>query len=202
MRNEIVVASIPPPELILASSSRYRAELLARLGLPFSQQSPDIDETPGRDESAVPLAQRLALAKAQAIAQRAPGAWVIGSDQVAACEGSLLGKPGNRERAVEQLRFLSGKHAAFVTALALVRVGGETHRDFDTTVVRFRKLAESEIERYVDAEPAYDCAGSAKIEGLGIALTAEVQSRDPTALIGLPLIATARLLRKAGYLLP
>ncbi len=192
----------PSPQLILASGSRYRAELLGRFGLPFTQQSPDIDETPRRDEAAAPLAARLALAKAQAVAAAAPGAWVIGSDQVCACEGRLLGKPGTREKAIEQLRFLSGKYSAFITAVALLQHGGDSYRDFDTTVVKFRKLGDAEIHRYVDAEPAYDCAGSAKIEGLGITLTAEVQSRDPTALIGLPLIATAKLLRKAGFTLP
>lgn len=194
--------SLPPPELILASGSRYRAELLARLRLPFTQLSPDVDERPLKDEAAAALAQRLALTKAQAVAVQRPGAWVIGSDQVASCEGRLLGKPGTREKAVEQLRFLSGKHAAFITAVALLRSTGETHRDFDTTVVKLRKLTDEEISRYVDAEPSFDCAGSAKIEGLGITLMADVQSRDPTALIGLPLIATARLLRKAGFLLP
>ncbi len=192
----------PPPVLILASGSPYRAELLGRLRLPFSQQSPDVDETPRKDEAAAPLAARLALAKAQAIAERAPGAWVIGSDQVCACEGRLLGKPGTRDKAIEQLQFLSGKYAAFITAVALHQHAGATHRDFDTTVVKFRKLSDGEIVRYVDAEPSFDCAGSAKIEGLGITLTAEVQSRDPTALIGLPLIATAKLLRKAGFALP
>ena len=188
--------------LILASGSPYRAELLARLRLPFTQQSPDVDETPLRDETAAALADRLALSKAEAIAQQVPGAWVIGSDQVAACEGRLLGKPGSRENAIEQLRFLSGKSAAFITAVVLMRQGGQTYRDADTTLVRFRELSNDAIERYVAAEPAYDCAGSAKIEGLGITLTAEVQSRDPTALIGLPLIATAELLRKAGFTLP
>lgn len=194
--------TLPPPQLILASGSPYRAELLSRLRLPFTQQSPDVDETPQRDEAAAALAQRLAQSKAQVIANLVPGAWVIGSDQVCACEGQLLGKPGTRAKAIEQLQFLSGKYSAFVTAVALLRQGGATHRDFDTTVVKFRKLSDAEIVRYVDAEPAYDCAGSAKIEGLGITLTAEVQSRDPTALIGLPLIATAKLLRKAGFILP
>jgi len=196
------VSTLSPPQLILASGSPYRAELLGRLRLPFTQQSPDVDETPLRDEAAQPLASRLALAKAQVIAAKVPGAWVIGSDQVASCEGRLLGKPGTRERAIEQLQFLSGKYAAFVTAVVLLRHGSETHRDFDTTVVKFRKLGDAEILRYIEAEPAFDCAGSAKIEGLGITLTAEVQSRDPTALIGLPLIATAKLLRKAGFTLP
>ena len=196
------MSTLPPPQLILASGSPYRAELLARLRLPFTQQSPDVDETPMRDEAAAPLAARLAQAKAQAVSERVPGAWVIGSDQVCSCEGRLLGKPGTRANAIEQLRFLSGKYSAFVTAVALMRQGGATHRDFDTTVVKFRKLSDEEISRYVDAEPSFDCAGSAKIEGLGITLTAEVQSRDPTALIGLPLIATAKLLRKACFTLP
>jgi len=196
------VPTLPNTSLILASSSRYRGELLARFGLPFTQHSPEIDETPLRDEAAQPLASRLALAKAQAVAAQAPDAWVIGSDQVAACEGRLLGKPGTREKAIEQLQFLSGKYAAFITAVALLRQGREPLRDFDTTVVQFRTLSDAEILRYVEAEPAFDCAGSAKIEGLGITLTAEVQSRDPTALIGLPLIATAKLLRKAGFTLP
>ncbi len=196
------MSTLSPPQLILASGSPYRAELLARLRLPFTQQSPNVDEAPLRDEAAAPLATRLALAKAQVVAALVPGAWVIGSDQVCSCEGRLLGKPGSRANAIEQLRFLSGKYSAFITAVVLMRQGGATHRDFDTTVVKFRKLSDAEITRYVDAEPAYDCAGSAKIEGLGITLTAEVQSRDPTALIGLPLIATAKLLRKAGYTLP
>lgn len=195
------MSTLAPPQLILASGSRYRAELLARLRLPFTQQSPDVDETPRRDEAAAPLATRLALAKAQAVAALEPQAWVIGSDQVCACEGRLLGKPGSRAKAIEQLQFLSGKYSAFITAVVLLRQH-QTHRDFDTTVVKFRKLSAAEIERYVDAEPSFDCAGSAKIEGLGITLTAEVQSRDPTALIGLPLIATAKLLRKAGFALP
>lgn len=170
--------------------------------LPFTQQSPDVDETPLKDEAAEALASRLALSKAQAIAMQVPGAWVIGSDQVAACEGRLLGKPGTREKAIEQLRFLSGKCASFVTAVVLMRQGDAPYSDIDTTIVQFRQLSDDAIARYVAAEPAYDCAGSAKIEGLGITLTAEVQSRDPTALIGLPLIATAQLLRNAGFTLP
>lgn len=196
------MSALPSSPLILASGSRYRAELLARLRLPFTQQSPDVDETPLKDEAAAPLARRLAQAKAQAVAAQAPEAWVIGSDQVCSCEGRLLGKPGSRDKAIEQLQFLSGKSSAFITAVTLLRAGHASYRDFDTTVVKFRKLSAAEILRYVDAEPSYDCAGSAKIEGLGITLTAEVQSRDPTALIGLPLIATAKLLRKAGFTLP
>lgn len=192
----------PVPPLILASGSRYRAELLRRLHLSFSQQSPDVDETPQPGEAAEQLATRLALLKAEAIALKAPAAWVIGCDQVAACEGRLLGKPGTREKAIKQLRFLSGKQTTFLTAVVLIRQGHSVSQALDTTVVRFRMLTDDAIARYVDAEPAYDCAGSAKIEGLGITLTAEVQSCDPTALIGLPLIATAELLRKAGFTLP
>ena len=194
---------IPLAPLILASSSRYRVELLSRLHLPFTQASPDIDESPKRDEAAAVLAARLATSKARAVAALHPQAWVIGSDQVAACEGRLLGKPGTCEVAIEQLQFMSRKTVTFITAVALAHHdSGALHRDLDTTVVKFRKLTVEDIERYVAAEPSFDCAGSAKIEGLGITLCAEVQSRDPTALIGLPLIATARLLRKAGYLLP
>ncbi len=193
---------LAPPQLILASGSRYRAELLARLRLPFTQMSPDIDETPRKDEAAAVLATRLALSKAAAIAAKVPEAWVIGSDQVAACEGRLLGKPGSRDQAIAQLQFLAGKYASFITAVALMRTGEASYRDIDTTVVKFRKLSNAEILRYVEAEPAFDCAGSAKIEGLGISLTAVVQSCDPTALIGLPLIATAKLLRKARFSIP
>jgi septum formation protein len=187
--------------LILASGSRYRAELLARLRLPFTQRSPDVDETARQHESAIALARRLAACKAEAIACEYPDAWVIGSDQVASCRGRLLGKPGSREQAIEQLRWMSGQQTQFVTAVSLVR-GATRYRALDTTLVRLRKLSRAEIVRYVEAEPALDCAGSAKIEGLGISLCAEVQSLDPTALIGLPLIATAKLLRKAGFLLP
>lgn len=189
--------------LILASGSRYRAELLARLRLAFDQASPDVDESPLPGESAPELAQRLALTKAEAIASRHPEAWVIGSDQVAVCEGRLLGKPGGREQAREQLRWMSGKTTHFHTAVALRRQQPRAQQTaLDQTSVRMRPLSEAEIERYLDAEPAYDCAGSAKIEGLGISLCAEVQSRDPTALIGLPLIATAELLRGAGFTSP
>lgn len=189
--------------LILASGSRYRAELLARLRLRFEQASPDVDETALPGESGPELARRLAVAKAEAIASRHPEAWVIGSDQVAVCEGRLLGKPGSREQAGEQLRFLAGKTTHFYTAVVLRRRQPSVQQAaLDQTTVRMRALSEAEIERYLDAEPAYDCAGSAKIEGLGISLCAEVQSRDPTALIGLPLIACAELLRGVGLPLP
>ncbi len=191
------------PRLILASTSRYRAELLQRLGLSFSTQAPGTDESATGKETALQLAQRLALSKANAVAAAHPDAWVIGSDQVARCAGQLLGKPGSREAAIAQLQLMQGEYTAFITAVALAQQSsGKCLQAYDTTVVKMRRLKLSEIERYVDAEPAFDCAGSAKIEGLGISLCAEVQSRDPTALIGLPLIATAKMLRKAGFALP
>lgn len=197
-----IVVSSPAP-LILASGSRYRAELLGRLRLPFTQSSPDVDETARPGEDGASLAQRLALAKAQAVGARNPEAWVIGSDQVAVCEARLIGKPGSRDAAIEQLRWMSGRAVHFLTAVVLLQErSGSLYRELDSTLVRFRALDPLQIERYVDAEPSFDCAGSAKIEGLGISLCEEVQSRDPTALIGLPLIATAQLLRQAGFQLP
>lgn len=186
--------------LILASTSVYRAQLLTRLRVDFTCVAPAVDETPGENEAAEKLAPRLARAKAEDVARRHPGAWVLGSDQAASCLGRLLGKPGSRDAACEQLAWMSGRSAAFVTALALMRHDlPRPHTDLDVTVVRMRRLTSDQIERYVDAELPLDCAGSFKAEGLGIALFEEIQSRDPTDLIGLPLIATARLLRKAGY---
>ena len=191
------------PPLILASTSRYRAELLSRLRLPFEQDAPQVDERHISGESAQKMAARLARAKADAVAKRRPDAWVLGSDQSASCMGRMLGKPGNREAACEQLALMSGRSAVFVTALALVNSAmPRPLTDLDVTIVKMRRLKSADIERYVDAEPAFDCAGGFKVESLGIALFDEVQSRDPTGLIGLPLIATARLLRKAGYDLP
>jgi septum formation protein len=198
----IVVPAPNQPQLILASGSVYRAELLARLHLPFTQLSPNVDESANPDEAAADLANRLALSKARAVVAQQATAWVIGSDQVAACAGRLLGKPGSREKAIEQLRFLSGQTAQFHTAVVVLHQHLGCYGALDTTTVRFRTLGDDEITRYVDSEPAYDCAGAAKIEGLGITLTDEVLSTDPTALIGLPLIATARLLRQAGYVTP
>src|SRR5581483_3522860 len=168
-----------PPELILASTSRYRAELLRRLRLPFSQQAPGSDETPLAGEAPAALAQRLALAKARAVAARHPQAWVIVSDQVCACGGQLLGKPGSRASAIGQLRMLSGNSAQFATALALVHgASGRAFEALDLTTVRFRQLDAAQIERYVEAEPSFDCAGSFKSEGLGIALCAAIESQD------------------------
>lgn len=189
--------------LILASTSPHRRELLARLRLPFETMRPEVDETPRPGESPAALVERLAHAKAAAIAGREPDAWVIGSDQVAELDGRPLGKPGGRDAAIAQLAAMSGRAIVFRTAVALVRHGDE--RDcaaIDSTTVRFRTLAHEEIARYVDAEQPFDCAGSFKSEGLGIALFAAIESRDPTALVGLPLIATANLLREAGFALP
>lgn len=193
----------PQSPLLLASGSAYRAGLLRRLGVPFAQESPDLDETPAAGETPGPLAQRLALAKARAVAARRPQRWVLGSDQVCACRGRLLGKPGTRQRAIEQLSTLAGAEAEFFTAVALVcEAAGALHCALDVTTVKFRALTAPEIARYVDAEPAYDCAGSFKAEGLGIALCSAIESQDPTALVGLPLIAVRRLLAAAGLPLP
>lgn len=189
------------PDLILASTSPYRKALLERLGIGFETARPEVDESPQPGETPSALAVRLAAAKAAAIAQRRPGAWVIGSDQVAELAGAALGKSGGRAAAIAQLQAMSGREVHFHTALCLQR-DDATLLALDTTRVRFRPLAAAEIERYVDAEQPFDCAGSFKVEGLGIALFEAVESSDPTALIGLPLIATARLLRQAGYRLP
>ncbi|MBX6419628.1 MAG: septum formation protein Maf [Nevskia sp.] len=186
---------------ILASGSPYRAALLARLRLPFEVAVAPVDERPRPDEEPAALARRLAVAKARAVAAARPQRWVLGSDQVCACAGRVLGKPGTRAAARAQLAWLSGRRAEFFTAVALLR-GEVCHEALDLTTVQFRALDESEIERYLDAEPALDCAGSFKSEGLGIALCAAIETRDPSALIGLPLIATAELLRRAGYRLP
>lgn len=190
------------PPLILGSTSVYRRGLLDRLRLPFTCERPDVDETPGDGEDAAALAIRLAEAKARNVAARVGGAWVIGSDQVAALDGRPLGKPGGRDAAIAQLTAMSGRTVIFHTALALAHAGRSTLQAQDRTEVVFRTLQADEIARYVDAEQPFDCAGSFKCEGLGIVLFEAIRSDDPTALIGLPLIATARLLRAAGYALP
>jgi septum formation protein len=190
------------PRLILASTSIYRRELLERLRLPFETARPEVDENPRPGESPIALAERLAIAKAGAIAEREPAAFVIGSDQVAELDGRPLGKPGTRDGALAQLGAMSGRAVHFRTAVC-VRHGEHAPRlAIDTTTVRFRSLSFAEIERYVDAEQPLDCAGSFKSEGLGITLFDAIETIDPTALIGLPLIATARLLREAGFVLP
>ena len=189
--------------LVLGSTSRYRRELLTRLGLPFEAVAPNVDETPAPGETPRALAERLALAKAREVAARHPDAVVIGSDQVADLHGEPLGKPGTHERAVAQLRRMRGQTVIFQTALAVVcRATGFEQADLAAVEVRFRDLNDAEIERYLRAEQPYDCAGSAKSEGLGITLLDAIVSDDPTALIGLPLIRTARLLRAAGLTLP
>lgn len=185
--------------LVLGSTSRYRRELLQRLNLPFEVAAPHVDETPLPGEQPADLAQRLALAKAQAVAEQFPQAVVIGSDQVADLQGQPLGKPGNHERATAQLRLMRGQTVVFQTALAVVcKETGFVQQNLAAVRVVFRDLSDAEIEHYLLAEQPYDCAGSAKSEGLGIALLERIDNDDPTALIGLPLIRTARMIRAAG----
>ncbi len=185
--------------LILGSTSRYRHELLSRLRVPFEVAAPEVDETPLPGESPRALACRLALAKAHAVAARFPSAVVIGSDQVADLAGEPLGKPGTHARATAQLRRMRGHTVIFQTAVAVVcRESGFEQTDLAPVEVRFRPLGDDEIEAYLQAEQPYDCAGSAKSEGLGIALLEAIHSDDPTALVGLPLIRTCRLIRAAG----
>ena len=185
--------------VVLGSTSRYRRELLERLRIPFSVAAPDVDETPAPGESPRDLALRLALAKAKAVAAKHPESVVIGSDQVADLAGQPLGKPGEHARAVQQLRQMRGQTVIFQTALAVVCLAtGFEAVDLAAVRVVFRDLSDEEIESYLQAEKPYDCAGSAKSEGLGIALLESIDNDVPTALIGLPLIRTARLLRQAG----
>ncbi|KAF1045798.1 Maf family nucleotide pyrophosphatase [Xylophilus sp.] len=195
-----MTATLPPNRpLVLGSTSRYRRELLARLGLPFDVAGPEVDETPAPGEAPAALAARLALAKAHAVAARFPEAIVIGSDQVADLDGEPLGKPGTHARAVAQLRRMRGQTVVFQTAVAVVcHATGFAAQDLAAVRVRLRDLGDDAIERYLRAEQPYDCAGSAKSEGLGIALLDAIDNDDPTALIGLPLIRTCRLLRQAG----
>jgi septum formation protein len=189
--------------LVLASTSRYRRELLERLKLPFKIASPDVDETPHSGEAPAVTAGRLALAKAQAAHARFPRSLIIGCDQVAFCEGVRLDKPGDHAGAVRQLRHARGKCVSFITAIVLVNTSsGRTQTNLVPTEVRFRSISDQEIERYLHAEPAYDCAGSAKAEGLGISLVKSIQSSDPTALIGLPLIALSEMLRNENVSVP
>lgn len=187
------------PPLLLASTSAYRKELLNRLGVAFDVVAPEVDETPGVRESPIELARRLALAKAMAVARHHPDAVVIGSDQVADLHGQPLGKPGTHDRAVAQLNAMSGQQVVFQTAVAVVRLStGFQVTELAPVVVQFRTLTGQEILNYLEREKPYDCAGSAKSEGLGIALLDRIDNDDPTALIGLPLIRTSRLLREAG----
>jgi septum formation protein len=189
--------------LILASGSIYRRELLARLGLPFEAWAPDIDEQSLPGEAPCATAARLARAKAEAGAVRSPRSWIIGSDQVADVDGRAVGKPGSLANARRQLAELSGRTVLFHTALCVVHAArGRKHERVVTTEVLFRRLDAGEIDRYLEREPAFDCAGSAKSEGLGIALLERLASDDPTALVGLPLVALASILRAEGFVLP
>jgi len=191
------------PRLLLASTSKYRRELLGRLRRPFDCVAPQVDEDPLAGESVESMTARLAVAKARAVAKKAqPGAIVIGSDQAASLGGRMLGKPGGRERAIEQLLLCSGQSVSFHTAVCVIDAQGRELADLDTTVVRFRALSDAEVARYIDAEQPFDCAGSFKCEGLGITLFEAIDSSDPTALIGLPLIRLCGLLRQAGIALP
>jgi septum formation protein len=185
------------PQIILASTSRYRRELLERLRLPFATRSPDVQETALEGESPPAMAARLALAKARSIRDR--DAVVIGSDQVASLDGGVLRKPGTPEVAIHQLRAAQGKVVLFHTAVAVIATDtGETLEHVDRTAVRFRQLDDAALERYVRLESPLDCAGSFKAEGLGIALFEQISSEDPTALIGLPLIFVAQALKSLG----
>ena len=189
--------------MVLASSSRYRRELLKRLGLPFKAVSPRVDEAPRAAEMPRQVAIRLAREKADAVARAHPSAWIIGSDQVADLDGQSLGKPGTVDAAREQLRALSGHTVLFHTALCFSNARLQRrHERVVTTDVVFRRLTETEIERYLEREPALDCAGSAKSEGLGISLLSRLGGDDPTALIGLPLIALSSMLRAEGFDVP
>jgi septum formation protein len=199
--------STTPSPLILASTSSYRKAQLERLGLAFEAIKPEVEETPEAGESPRALAKRLARAKSMAVAGRHPGAVVIGGDQVAEFNGTVLGKPGTLERAHAQLTQCSGQTVQFFSALCVVRVDAatltpEVRAHLDHTRVRFRRLSERDITRYLEREAVLDCAGSFKSEGLGITLFENIESSDPTALIGLPLIWTASILRSFGFELP
>ena len=187
------------PQIVLASTSKYRRELLARLGLPFEIAAPQVDETALPQEAPQDTARRLAEAKARAVALRFPQAMVIGSDQVAVLEGMPLGKPGNHATALRQLKAMRGKEVVFHTALCLCdAASGQAQTRVVPFYVRFRDYSDAEIERYLQREQPYDCAGSARCEGLGIALIAQMRGDDPNALIGLPLIALTEMLAAQG----
>lgn len=185
--------------LVLGSTSRYRRELMERLRIPFEVAAPDVDEAPLAGERPAELARRLALAKAYAVARQHPSAVVIGSDQVADLDGEPLGKPGTHANALTQLRKMRGRTVIFQTAVAVVCVEtGFEALELAPVQVKFRDLHDEEIEAYLRIEQPYDCAGSARSEGLGIALLDSIVSDDPTALVGLPLIRTCRMIRAAG----
>ncbi|WP_296444005.1 Maf family nucleotide pyrophosphatase [Rhodoferax sp. UBA5149] len=186
-------------KLVLGSTSPYRRELLERLRIPFEVAAPDVDESAKASETPMQLACRLAMAKARAVAAQFPSRVVIGSDQVADLDGQALGKPGNHARATAQLQQMRGKTVIFQTAVAVVCLEtGFAQMDLAQVKVKFRELSDFEIESYLRAETPYDCAGSAKSEGLGIALLESIDNDDPTALVGLPLIRTSRMIQAAG----
>ena len=189
--------------LVLGSTSAYRRQLLERLGIAFTVAASNVDEEPLPGETPVDLVNRLARAKAEAIAHRHPKSLVIGSDQLALCGRDVLGKPGSGERAIAQLKSLSGQRVVFHTAVHVIHAdSGSNESHVDLTTVHFRHLAEDEIKRYVARDKPYDCAGGFKVEALGIALFTRVESQDPTALIGLPLIWLAGALRRQGFEVP
>lgn len=194
---------MPVPALILASTSRHRRMLMERLGLPFTAVAPGVDETRSHREPVEQLVKRLSRAKADAIAGRHPGSLIIGSDQAAERDGEILGKPGDHAAATAQLRAASGKYMKFHTGLCLIDTrDGRIQEYTDVTRVAFRRLTDVEIERYLQAEKPYDSAGSFKSEGLGITLFEGIESNDPSALVGLPLIMLCKFLRNAGMALP
>lgn len=200
--NPRVNASSTSRPLILGSTSRYRHELLQRLRIPFDVVAPDVDESPLPGEAPRETAERLALVKARAVARVFPRAVVIGADQVANLNGLPLGKPGTHERAIMQLRQMQGQTVVFQTAVAVVCLeSGFEQSSLAAVRVKFRQLTDSEIENYLRAEQPYDCAGSARSEGLGIALLESIDSDDPTALVGLPLIRTCKMIQAAGIAL-
>ena len=189
--------------LVLASTSAYRRQLLERLGIPFTVAAPNVDESPLPGESAVDLVHRLARSKADAIAQRHPRSLVIGSDQLALCGRDVLGKPGSGDRAIAQLKSLSGQRVVFNTAIHVINSDtGSNEGHVDVTTVHFRTLTDEEIKRYVARDKPYDCAGGFKVEALGVSLFTRVESQDPTGLVGLPLIWLAAALRRNGFTLP
>lgn len=195
--------SVSPLPLVLASGSRYRAELLKKLGLDFITHASNIDESPLAGESADTLALRLAKAKADAAATHYAQHWIIGSDQVAVCDGTLLEKPGSRHQAIEQLDVQSGRSVTFHTSICVLDSrSGRCVSDMDLCTVQFKILDRQQIERYVDAEPSFDCVGSFKSEGYGIVLFDKIITEDPNALVGLPLIKLTRLFAQMGFVLP
>jgi septum formation protein len=189
--------------LVLGSTSSYRRTLLERLGVPFTVAAPNVDETPLPSEAPIDLVHRLARAKAEAVAQKQAKSLVIGSDQLAVCGREVLGKPGSGERAIAQLRQLSGQRVTFYTAVHVVNSdSGSNEGHLDATTVHFRSLSDEEIKNYVARDKPYHCAGGFKIESLGVALFTRVESQDPTALVGLPLIWLAGSLRRHGFKVP